>query len=72
MENLNDYVNVYSYSIEYSIEDKTYLAKCLELGIMAHGNSHQEALEEIMEATRGYLLILIEDGDTIPNPLKGK
>ena len=35
---------------------------------MAHGESQEEAIIEIKEATRVHLLMLAEDGDEIPQP----
>ena len=33
---------------------------------MAHGDSQEEAIQEIEEAVRGHLLMLLEDGEQIP------
>ena len=35
---------------------------------MAHGDSQEEAIKEIKEATRVHLLMLSEDGAEIPQP----
>ncbi|GBF82446.1 type II toxin-antitoxin system HicB family antitoxin [Aphanothece sacrum] len=66
MIDINDYIKNYSYLVEFSSEDEAYLAKCLELDIMAHGDSQEEAIQEIKEAVRVHLLMLLEDGDQIP------
>ncbi|ACK68238.1 protein of unknown function UPF0150 [Rippkaea orientalis PCC 8801] len=68
MIDIFDHIKYYSYLVEFSREDDTYLAKCLELGIMAHGDSQEEAIQEIKEAVRVHLLMLVEDGDEIPQP----
>ncbi len=68
MINVNDYIKNYSYMVNYSAEDEAYLAKCIELAIMAHGDSQEEAIQEIKEAVRVHLLMLSEDGDEIPQP----
>ncbi|MDJ0509890.1 MAG: type II toxin-antitoxin system HicB family antitoxin [Crocosphaera sp.] len=68
MIDILEYIKNYSYLVEFSLEDDAYLAKCLELGIMAHGESQEEAIQEIKEAVRVHLLMLIEDGDQIPEP----
>lgn len=39
MINILEYIKNYSYLVEFSLENDAYLAKCLELGIMAHGDS---------------------------------
>ena len=64
-----DYVKHYSYSVSYSTEDEAYIAECIELGIMAHGETQEEAIAEIKEATRVYLMMLEEDGEEVPLPL---
>jgi predicted RNase H-like HicB family nuclease len=68
MIDLNQYIKNYSYIVKYSSEDEAYLAKCIELAIMAHGDTQEEAIKEIKEAVRVHLLMLLEDGDEIPEP----
>lgn len=68
MNKIVDYIKHYSYSVSYSIKDEAYIAECRELGIMAHGETQEEAIAQIKEATRVYLLMLEEDGDEIPQP----
>ncbi|MEG3439532.1 type II toxin-antitoxin system HicB family antitoxin [Pannus brasiliensis CCIBt3594] len=68
MIDINDSIKNYSYLVEFSSEDEAYLAKCLELGIVAHGESQEEAIQEIKEAVRVHLSMLLEDGDEIPRP----
>jgi len=66
MINISEYVKNYAYLVEYSVEDEAYLAKCIELGIMAHGDTQEEAIREIQEAVKVHLLMLLEDEDDIP------
>ncbi|MEA5510620.1 HicB family protein [Crocosphaera sp. UHCC 0190] len=68
MINISEYIKNYSYLVEFSSEDQVYLAKCIELVIMANGDSQEEAIQEIKEAVRVHLLMLLEDGDQIPQP----
>ena len=68
MQNLDNYLREYSYLVKYSPDDEAYLAHCIELGIIAHGESQEEAITEIRGATRVHLLMLAEDGDEIPQP----
>ncbi len=68
MNNLEELVKHYSYIVKYSLEDETYVAQCIELSIMAHGDSQEEAIKEIKEATRVHLLMLSEDNEEIPQP----
>ena len=42
MNNLDELIKYYSYLVKYSSEDEAYLAQCVELGIMAHGDSQLE------------------------------
>ena len=72
MNKIPEYIKHYSYSVSYSIEDETYIAECIELGIMAHGDTQEKAILQIKEATKVHLLMLQEDGDEIPVPLKDK
>ena len=69
MNKILDYIKHYSYSVSYSPEDEAYIAECLELGIMAHGDTHEQAIAQIKEATKVHLLMLEDDGDEIPQPL---
>jgi predicted RNase H-like HicB family nuclease len=68
MNNLDEFIKHYSYIVKYSSEDEAYVSKCIELGIMAHGDSQEEAIKEIKQATRVHLLMLSEDGEAIPQP----
>ena len=68
MIDINNYIKNYSYLVKFSAEDDAYLAKCIELGIMAHGDTQEESIQEIKEAVRVHLLMLIEDNDQIPEP----
>ncbi len=69
MDKTTKYIKHYSYSVSYSLEDEAYVAECIELGIMADGQTQEEAIAQIKEATRVHLLMLEEDGDEIPQPL---
>ena len=68
MTNLDELIKHYSYIVKYSLEDEAYIARCIELGIMAHGDSQEEAIREIKEATRVHLLMLSEDNEELPQP----
>lgn len=50
MINMSDYTKNYSYLVEFSAENNAYLAKCLELEIMAHSDSQEEARDNLKEA----------------------
>lgn len=65
-------IQQYSYLVEYSSKDETYIAQCVELGIMAHGDDHEKAIKEIKEATRIHLMMLEEGKEDFPEPLNYK
>lgn len=69
INNLTECLKYYSYSVNYSLEDDAYIAECIELGIMAHGETQENAITEIKEATRVHLLMLEEDGEEVPQPI---
>ena len=69
MDKTTNYIKHYSYSVSYSLEDEAYVAECVELGIMADGETQEEAIAQIKEATKVHLLMLEEEGDEIPQPL---
>lgn len=69
MNKIQEYIKHYSYSVSYSLEDETYVAECLELGIMAHGDTQEKAIAAVKEATTVHLQMLEEDGEAIPSPL---
>lgn len=68
VNNVTEYLKYYSYSVSYSLEDEAYIAECLELGIMAHGDTPEEAIVEIIAATKVHLMLLEEDREEIPQP----
>ena len=69
MSNLKDYVNKYSYNINFDAEDNIYIARCVELtSISAHGKSQEDAIKEIKVAVLNILECLKKDGEKIPEP----
>jgi len=45
----------YTYRVEWSEEDKTHIARCLEFpSLMAHGDTIEGALKEIKEVVLCY------------------
>jgi predicted RNase H-like HicB family nuclease len=50
-------------TVEIHQEDGYFVAKCLELGVPSFGDSLDEALHNVMDATTLYLNTLEEDGD---------
>lgn len=65
-------MNHYEIIIYWSDQDQAFLAEAPELpGCMAHGNSYDQALQNIQEAMQLWLDIAREQGKTIPVP-KGR
>ena len=64
--------NRYEIIIFWSDEDRAFLADVPELpGCMAHGDSHEEALQNAQEAIELWVETAAEDGRPIPQP-KGR
>jgi len=60
----------YSISIQYDETDNIFIASVPELeGCMAHGDTHAQAMDEIIVAMKLWLEIATEHGDPIPSPL---
>ncbi len=62
----------YEIIIYWSDEDQVFIADVPELpGCMAHGNTHEEALNSAKDALRLWMDTARECGDSIPEP-KGR
>ena len=60
----------HSLNLEWSIEDESYIATIQEFpGLSAFGETPQEAVKEAITAVKGFLQIIKEDGDEIPEPI---
>ena len=57
MNKITETIKEYSYKVAYSRLDKCYVSECVELSIMAHGDTRACAIAETREATRVHLLI---------------
>lgn len=70
MDNL---VEKYTYRIEWSEEDNTHIAKCLEFpSLRTHGESAQEALKEMEFVVDETISWMKEDGEVLPEPLSAR
>ena len=59
----------YEIILYYSKEDEAYVAEVPELpGCMAHGLSHEEALQNVKAAMQLWIDTAHEFGDQIPEP----
>ena len=62
-------VNKYTYRVEWSEEDKTHIARCLEFpSLMAHGITVEKGLKEIKRVVKNTLEWMNEEGEKIPEP----
>lgn len=69
MKRLNDYVNKYSYNVEYDLDDGIYIARCAELpSLAAHGDTQEIAFKEIKVVALSTLKWIEEDKGVIPEP----
>ena len=60
----------YSVLIQYDAIDNIFVASVPELqGCMAHGDTHEKAMDEIMVAMKLWLEVANEHGDVIPSPM---
>ncbi len=60
----------YTYRIEWSEEDKTHVARCLEFpSLAAHGETVEGALKEIEIAVSATIKWMQEEDEQIPEPL---
>ena len=60
----------YTYRIEWSEADQAHVARCLEFpSLGAHGSTPEEALKEIEFVVAESIRWMIEDGETVPEPL---
>ena len=63
-------VDKYTYRVEWSEEDQTHIARCLEFpSLMAHGKSPEQALKEIRFVVTESLTWMQKNGEEIPEPL---
>ena len=71
MKKLTQYVNQYSYHIEYDKEDHIFIGRCGELpSLAAHGGTHEQALKEIKNAVLEALKWMKEENKAIPQPMR--
>jgi predicted HicB family RNase H-like nuclease len=69
MKGIKGLIEKYTYRVEWSEEDQTHLASCLELpSLKAHGSTSEKALKEIKLVVEEALAWLKEDGEEFPEP----
>ena len=61
--------NKYSFQVAWNDEDKTYFASCPEFpGLLAHGDTPEEAIKEAGVALEGVIEVYKESGMQLPEP----
>lgn len=67
---MNNAVDKYTYRIEWSAEDNSHVARCLEFpSLSAHGSTVNEALSEIESVVEESIKWMREEKEEIPEPL---
>ncbi len=62
--------NKYSFQLQWSEEDNTYFASCPEFpGLLAHGDTPEEAIREAGIALEGVIELQKESGLPLPEPM---
>jgi predicted RNase H-like HicB family nuclease len=70
---MQNIIEKYTYRIEWSEEDQVFIAKCIEFpGLLAHGETNEEALKEIKVVVEESVKWLQEEGKEIPESLGKK
>lgn len=66
---MEDFVKKYSYRVEWSEEDGTHIATCLELPTLkAHGKTMELAMKAIKKVVSATLKWMKHDKEEIPEP----
>ena len=64
---IEDLVEKYTYRVEWSEEDKTHIARCVELpSLAAHGEKAKDALVELEKVVFETIKWMKEEGEDIP------
>jgi len=62
-------INKYTYRVQWSEEDQTHIARCLEFpSLSADGKTPEKALKEIKVVVKESVDWMIEDGEVLPQP----
>lgn len=70
---MDNIVEKYTYRIEWSEEDNTHIARCLEFpSLITHGETAQSALKEMEFVVNESISWMREDGEQIPEPLSAR
>jgi predicted RNase H-like HicB family nuclease len=65
-----DLIDKYTYRVEWSEEDNTHVAHCLEFpSLMAHGNTAGAVLHEMECVVKESIKWMEEENEAVPEPL---
>ncbi len=63
-------VDKYVFRVEWSEEDRLHIGRCIEFpSLSAHGKTPESALKEIRSVTEKSIKWMIENKESIPEPL---
>ncbi len=66
---INEFIEKYTYRVQWSEEDGVHISKCLEFpSLMAHGDTIEIALKEIKDVVKETLVWMEEENEKIPEP----
>ena len=66
---MKDLISKYTYRVEWSEEDNTHIATCLELPTLkAHGKTIELAIKSVKQAVLAALKWMKKDQEEIPEP----
>jgi predicted RNase H-like HicB family nuclease len=69
----NEIIEKYTYRVEWSEDDQTHIAHCLEFpSLKAHGDTAKSALAEIESVVDATVEWMNEEGAQIPEPFGTK
>ena len=65
----NELTEKYTYRVEWSEEDNTHIARCLEFPfLMAHGDTIENAFKEIKDVVQDTIEWIKEENERFPEP----
>jgi predicted HicB family RNase H-like nuclease len=63
----------YNYNVTWDQDDSIFIARILEFpSLAAHGDSHQEALDELKVVVSAVIEDLLENNELVPEPMSTK
>ncbi len=65
----SEFIDKYTYRVEWSEEDSTHISRCLEFpSLYAHGKTVEDALKEIRVVVKETVKWMQEEKEKIPEP----